>query len=389
MLLTLNDRQLSEMQENAVYRAHFNFLGVTLTLSSDAPDAVAVLSAIYHNFISPEQPTPHITCFIINKLHANSKPFAVVNGRAYTLFQDELFISHAHMLFFQQVLDTIDDHMLIHAGVVAQEDHGVIISGPSTYGKTTLMLELVSRGFKFFSDEFCPIKLETNAISAFPRSIGIRESNPFLKLVDRNSCLLMKNIGRGNKYLVNCDELFPQSRGSICKARYLILLRNKRNSNNTDNRSAIDLALFKENPLIIKEICSNNGIEHIETYFESDYVVYRFDIPVQAGLTKAFRDICSRHTNEIFYQELVTQDVPDYSITPHMQPITKTAAAFEVLKNLRNRSKDSRLLDKFNHKSSLLLLSIGEFLNDVDCYEMTTGPLTEMADMIESLYKKG
>lgn len=389
MFLILNNRQLSEIQETAVYRTHFNFLGVNLALASDAADAVAILSAMYQNFITPEQPSPHSTCYIIKGSNTTSESLAVVNGKAYTLFKDELFISHAHMLFFQHVVDCIDDHMLIHAGVVANKEYGVIISGPSTYGKTTLMLELVSRGFKFFSDEFCPVRLEDFAISAFPRSIGIRESNPFLKQLDRHSCLFLKNIGRGKKYLVNCDELFPHSRGTSCTARYLILLRNQQTNDTTDHRNMIDLALYNENPLIINEICSHAGIEHIGTYFESDYIVYRFIIPVQTGLTKAFRDICSRYTNQIFYQERVTQDVPDFNSAPQLNPITKSTASIEVLKNLRNRSRDSKLLNKFNHKSSQLLLTIGGFLDGVECYEMTTGPLKEMADMIELLYQKG
>jgi len=389
MFLSLNNRQLAEIQETAVYRNNFNFLGVHLFLASDDSDAVAIFSAMYQNFIEPEQPTPHITCYVIKGSHITGEPFAVVNGRAHTLFKDELFISHAHMQFFQTVLDSIDGYMLIHAGVVAHKEHGIIISGPSTYGKTTLMLELISRGFKFFSDEFCAVKLDTYTISAFPRSLGIRDSNPFLKHFDKNSCLLLKNIGRGNKYLVDCDELFPDSRGTSCTARYLILLRNKQAGDISDHKKMIDLALYAENPSIINEICSLAGIEHIGTYFESDYVVYRFIIPVQPGLTKAFSSICSRNINEIFYQELVTQDVPDFSVAPHLQPIKKSAASFEVLKNLRNRSRDSKLLDKFNHKNSQLLLTISDFLNGVECYEVNTGPLKEMADMIELLYQKG
>jgi|GEM_PF-973476 len=389
MFLCLNNRQLTEVQETAVYQTHFNFLGVNITLSSDASDAVAIFSAMYKNFIAPTQPTPHITYYIIKSSHITGEPFAVVNGRARKLFKDELFISHAHMLFFQQVLDFIEDHMLIHAGVVAREEHGIIISGPSTYGKTTLMLEMISRGFKFFSDEFCAVRLGNYTINAFPRSLGIRENNPFLKYFDMNSCLLLKNIGRGNKYLVDCDELFPNSRGTNCTARYLILLRNKQTSENSDHKNMIDLALYSENNLLVNEMCCHAGIEHIGTYFESDYVVYRFIISLQLGLNKAFRDICSRYSNEIFYQELVTQNVPDFSVAPHLQPIKKSAASFEVLKNLRNRSRNSKLLDKFNHKSSQLLLEIGNFLNGVECYEMTTGPLKEMADMIELLYQKG
>jgi hypothetical protein len=298
-------------------------------------------------------------------------------------------MSHAHMIIFQQVLDSIDNHMLIHAGVVARDGRGIIISGPSTYGKSTLMLELVSRGYKFYSDEFCPVNLTDYTISAFPRSIGLRESNPFLNRLDKHTCLLMKNIGRGKKYLVDCEDLFPDSRGSCCKAQYLILLHNKQSMNCVQNNSTIDLALYHDDQAIVDEICQNTGIEHLGTFIESDYVVYRFSINLQNGMTKKFRDICSRYSNNIFYQERVTQEEADFTAEPCLRPIARSSASLELLKNLRNRSSCSRLLDKFNHKTSRLLFTISDFLNGVECYEMTTGPLLRMADMLDELYKKG
>jgi hypothetical protein len=389
MFLTLNDKQLSSIKRSAVHSAHFRFLNVSLTFSSDSIEAVDIFSAMYQNFMASAQPVSDIMCYIIKDTDTGSKPAAVVNGRAYELFEDELFISHAHMIVFQHVLDTIDDHLLIHAGVVAKEGRGIIISGPSTYGKTTMMLELVSRGFKFYSDEFCAVNLSDSTITAFPRSIGLRESNPFLNRTDKSKCLLLKNIGRGKKYLVNCDNLFPNSRGSICKAHYLILLKNKQTTENMNNKTTIDLALYNDNQTLADEICSHDGIDHVGTYMESDYVVYRFSIPLQTGLTKAFRDICNRYTDQIFYQERVTQEDPDFISEPFLKPIAKSAASLEILKNLRNRSIHSKLLNKFNHKSSQLLLTIGDFLNGVECYEMTTGPLNKMAAMIESLYQKG
>jgi hypothetical protein len=389
MFLTLTSAQTKNIKEAALYKAYFQFLGVQLGLAADTAEAVEVFSAMYRNFTSQPQPAPHIMCYIQRDAVANGKPIALVNDRAYQLFEDELFMSHAHMVIFQQVLDSIDDHMLIHAGVVAREGRGVIISGPSTYGKSTLMLELVSRGYTFLSDEFCPIKLDTFTVSAFPRSIGLRKSSPFLNRVDKHNGLLLKNIGRGEKYLVNCDDLFPDSRGSCCKAQYLIFLRNGKSSNSMQNSTTIDLALYHDNQAVVDEICCHHGIDHVGTYIESDYVVYRFSIILRDGLTKTFRDICARYSNQIFYQERVTQEEADFTAVPHLQPIARSSASLELLKNLRNRSSRSKLLDAFNRKSSRLLLTIGDFLNGVECYEMTTGPLLKMADMIEELYQKG
>lgn len=389
MFLNLTNDQLHDIKEAALYRVNFHFLGVQLALAADTPDTVEIFSTMYRNFLAESQTAANIICYIQKKPVTGSKPIVLVNEIAYELFADDLFMSHAHMIIFQQVLDNIDSHMLIHAGVVGRDGRGIIISGPSTFGKSTLMLELVSRGYKYYSDEFCPVNLSDYTIAAFPRSIGIREGNPFLNRIDKRTCLLLKNIGRGTKYLVNCEDIFPDSKGHCCKAQYLILLCNRKHSTGMQHNSMIDLALYHDDQAIVNEICRHTGINLIGTYIESDYVVYRFSITLQHGMTKIFRDICSRYSNKIFYQERVTQDEADFTSSPCIQPIACSAASLELLKNLRNRSSCSKLSDKFNNKSSQLLMAIGHFLNGVECYEMTTGSLKEMADMIELLYQKG
>jgi hypothetical protein len=91
MFLTLNDKQLSAIKRPAVHSAHFRFLNVSLTFSSDSIEAVDIFSDMYQKFMSSEQPLPDIMCYIIKDTATRSKPAAVVNGKAYELFEDELF----------------------------------------------------------------------------------------------------------------------------------------------------------------------------------------------------------------------------------------------------------------------------------------------------------
>jgi len=285
----------------------------------------------------------------------------------------------------QHVIDAINDHLLIHAGVVAKNGRGFIISGPSAFGKTTLMLELVARGYKFYSDEFCALRLSDFAISAFPRSLGIRKNSPFLKNIEVNKCLLLKNIGRGEKFLIDCKELFPESIGSSCNARYFILLRGVRNKEHTIQNTIIDLALYRSNQELIVSLCKNAGIELIETCRENNYIIYRFLIALHTGLMNTFRSICDQYRDDIFYQEQVVNEIPDFTALPNIERLSKSQASLEMLKSIRNRSSKSKLLERFNGKNSQLLLTIGDFLRNIDCYEMKTGSLHAMAEMIDAL----
>lgn len=384
MLLNLHKQELEDIKNAACYSRQFQFLNAGLTLYSDDTAFIETFSSIYQNFIQPAQPKNNILCYIL-KNGMQKSPVAVVDGIGYQLFEKELFFSHAHMIVLQHVIDAINDHLLIHAGVVAKNGRGFIISGPSAFGKTTLMLELVARGYKFYSDEFCALRLSDFAISAFPRSLGIRKNSPFLKNIEVNKCLLLKNIGRGEKFLIDCKELFPESIGSSCNARYFILLRGVRNKEHTIQNTIIDLALYSNNQELIESLCKNEGIELIETCTENNYIIYRFLIALHTGLMNTFRSICDQYRDDIFYQEQVVNEIPDFTALPNIERLSKSQASLEMLKSIRNRSSKSKLLERFNGKNSQLLLTIGDFLRNIDCYEMKTGSLHAMAEMIDAL----
>ena len=384
MLLNLHKQELEDIKNAACYSRQFQFLNAGLTLYSDDTAFIETFSSIYQNFIQPAQPKNNILCYIL-KNGMQKSPVAVVDGIGYQLFEKELFFSHAHMIVVQHVIDAINDHLLIHAGVVAKNGRGFIISGPSAFGKTTLMLELVARGYKFYSDEFCALRLSDFAISAFPRSLGIRKNSPFLKNIEINKCLLLKNIGRGEKFLIDCKELFPESIGSRCNARYFILLRGVRNKEHTIQNTIIDLALYSNNQELIESLCKNEGIELIETCTENNYIIYRFLIALHTGLMNTFRSICDQYRDDIFYQEQVVNEIPDFTALPNIERLSKSQASLEMLKSIRNRSSKSKLLERFNGKNSQLLLTIGDFLRNIDCYEMKTGSLHAMAEMIDAL----
>jgi len=384
MLLSLQKQEFEDIKGAACYSQQFQFLNAGLTLYADTTAFIDIFSSIYQNFIQPSQPKTNILCYII-KGGTEKSPLAVVDGIAYQLFANELFFSHAHMVVMQHVIDAIGDHLLIHAGVVAKNGKGFIIAGPSAFGKTTLMLELVSRGYKFYSDEFCAVRLSDFAICAFPRSLGIRKNSPFLQHIDATKCLLLKNIGRGEKFLIDCKELFSGSIGSNCDARYFILLRGALNEAQATDKTIIDLALYRKNQQLIKTLCKNDGIELMETYAENNYVIYRFSIPLHTGLMNTFRNVCSRYRDDIFYQEQLVNENPDFTASPSIGSLSKSQASLEVLKNIRNRSSKSKLLERFNSKNSQLLFIIGDFLKDIDCYEMKIGSLQAMAEMIDAL----
>ena len=83
----------------------------------------------------------------------------------------------------------------IHAGAVESDGGATLLSGRSGAGKTTLVLNLLQRGFRLLSDELAIVEPSTQRILPYRRSLHIRpgtpELIPALRLVERPSPMLV------------------------------------------------------------------------------------------------------------------------------------------------------------------------------------------------------
>lgn len=64
-------------------------------------------------------------------------------------------------------------HVLMHAGCVASDGAGLILSGPMEAGKSTLVTYLVLHGFGYLSDELAALSLDDGLLYPVPCPIGL------------------------------------------------------------------------------------------------------------------------------------------------------------------------------------------------------------------------
>ncbi|MCK0070426.1 HprK-related kinase A [Kordiimonas laminariae] len=64
--------------------------------------------------------------------------------------------------------------LTFHAGAVANENGGVLISGASGSGKSTLTTALMQEGYRLFSDEFGLLSLDKAEINPYPRPVSLK-----------------------------------------------------------------------------------------------------------------------------------------------------------------------------------------------------------------------
>jgi hypothetical protein len=112
---------------------------------------------------------------------------------------------------------------LFHAGVVSLDGAGVVMVAPSKMGKTTLTLQLVSRGCGFLSDEIACLDPETGLLEPFPRKINLRESTRELLGLEALAEAHPERLEASSGELsVDIEEMVPGSLAGPCPLRYLL-----------------------------------------------------------------------------------------------------------------------------------------------------------------------
>lgn len=71
------------------------------------------------------------------------------------------------------VVSKIGDRLVIHSAAVARGGRAIVLPAASGYGKTTLTLALLSRGWDFISDELVIVD-EVAAVTPYPRAMNVR-----------------------------------------------------------------------------------------------------------------------------------------------------------------------------------------------------------------------
>lgn len=117
-------------------------------------------------------------------------------------------------------------YTIIHGACVAKNDMGIIISGNKRAGKTTTMLNLLSKGYDYICNDRIAIKKHGDEYVAvgIPFSMGIT-LNDSKKLFDISKFRIDKDCGEDKVYIENnqVEDLFGVNMKSITNVKFIIV----------------------------------------------------------------------------------------------------------------------------------------------------------------------
>ncbi|MDQ6779904.1 MAG: hypothetical protein M3Z37_01950 [Candidatus Eremiobacteraeota bacterium] len=161
-----------------IHVAAFKALDRMLVVRSEAPEIIEYLNAVYHHLRTEGPSSGAIDTGRIGGADAepwlffNDEPVEHRETGADTTFRRAFYGSGT--LFRRSLRLNAEWHSL-YGAALRLGDRAILISAQSGIGKTTLALELMRRGAKFYSDELAFVHKRDRLVSGLPRTLMIRE----------------------------------------------------------------------------------------------------------------------------------------------------------------------------------------------------------------------
>jgi hypothetical protein len=371
------------VHEPPVATNSYRFSDLTISVTSDSPLFARFFADLHHAFRVPD-PGPAALAFELSAAQG------ILSLAGETLLQAE-----PDLLFpaaCERILDLVAAHtarhIMIHAGAVSWGSAGTLIPGYSYHGKTTLILELVRRGFGFLSDEIAALDRTTGLVDPFPRRPRVWPRT--LALLDaagieREPGELVP--GPGGKVVLDVERLRPGTVGRPVQPAYLVALWNPANDANPIDRPERTwyVVLNRLPPDLVGRIATVPNILSVAPVPEAaGGVVLRLVIP--RGEARVALDQVAglaRAAGAVVLDEVKGgQWAPDFETVPALEPMSAVDAAVELVRHFRG-GPDSRLLQGAAAIGpSRLFLELAGLAGRLTPYRLRVGRLDAMADLI-------
>ena len=377
--LHIPHNELASLKEEAALTGAYQFLDVRFSVSSDDEGIVFLFDQMYQRFKIRPDDVEHQFYVVTSKNRFNT-PLVIFREQAYPIFANKPMYNHAYMVIFRHISNLFRNFYIIHAGVVSKGVDGIVFAGQSCFGKTTLTLELVRKGYSFLSDEFCPIERGTMRILPFPRTLSLNEESVAILKNVPHAITAQENDERGKK-LFDIDVWKEGSIGQHAIGKYFFFVRGRKSK---QEERTFYLLLMKEDHELIRELKDIPGVSLTSRNETEHYMLYRFTFRQGEGLINKFEKTCQKYPRNIVHHEVTPFEEPYFDREPSIEEIPKSKAAIELMRNMVNRSHDA-LVMKNCKTSSQLLLNLGEVVSQAKCYELFTGKLDQMVELVTKI----
>jgi hypothetical protein len=315
-------------------------------------------------------------------------PVIILDEEVRVLKNLRLLEGHIYEAILYDIIARIRSHFLIHAGVITYNDQAVIIVADSKHGKTTTVLELVRRGFKFLSDEMAALGRLDHQVYPFPRSLRIRPDT--LERVGFAEAAIGAPVWL-DKLILDIETIQPDSLGAATTISHIVILQNPTQSEQKPNNSNHVFSVYVDHldDELLATIGQIKGVSKVCPQFTlSDYPQFTLQATHRVSVFSQIQAICRERETIVLGVSWGEKTAPVFNEPARLQAIPKSQAAMSLLHQFLPGSQSTIPQDEFKGNSTQLFMELATLIGQARCYKLSVGPLNQMANLICDLFDR-
>jgi len=377
------------LTEQAPYNTVYRFLDTTVDIRSDSRAFLGLFEHMYSRFRASDGERPQATCAVIER-----DSTVIADGELLVVDDPASLAERAYEHILNAIVARIRSHILVHAGVVSWEDRAAVFPAYSGHGKTTLMLELVSRGFRFLSDEVAAFDRDRRLVVPFPRSLRIRPGTLALFQqrgaltgdLERDAALVPRWQGR---LILDIERIYPGSLGVPCPGGYVIVLENPAVPVRGLDAPERTLYVIPERitDALVREIERVEGVGEVFVLPGTAFPTLRLRAERNALVTPHVERVCREQGIRVLDVIKGGRDLPDFGGSPTLDPLSPSEATMELLRRFRGGPGAALVDQVYQGNTVQMFVEMADLIAGMPCYRLAVGNLDEMADLVCDLVR--
>jgi hypothetical protein len=374
--------------DSSIHQSKLRFFDLDADIQSDSSAYTDLFDRMYRRFRAPASRPPGQRQIEFTVLTGPDNrwghPMMILDGEPWPIRDTAILEGYTYDVVLNAILASVRSHFLIHAGVVARDDRGIVLAADSAHGKTTLVLELVRRGWKFLSDEMAALGRADGRVHPFPRSLRIRpgtlELAGFAGAADGAPQWL-------DKLLLDIEEIQPGSMGRTAAISHVVVLHDPAETQgvNTDSpERELTVCVDRLDDGLLMAVRRIEGVAEVLPGVDRGYPAIRLRTAGQSRMPilSQIEALCQARRTLVLDVVKRTESCPTFATHARLQPIARSKAVLELLRRFQGGHKSTLLQEEFDGSSTRMFMELAGILDQANCYQLFVGPLGEMADLI-------
>ena len=373
-------------KNSTTFQLKLRFFDLEANIKSDSGNFISLFTQMYRRFQVDTQLPPAQTSaeFILLTKPDNQwgKPVIILDGEVLPLCDQRLLEGYAYESILSAIVTRVRSHLLIHAGVVSRDGQGVILVADARHGKTTLVLELIRRGFQFLSDEMAALGRADRLVHPFPRSLRIRTGTLQLAGFPDMSESAQKWLG---KLILDIGEIKPGCLGKAVPISHIIILQDQadNNGNKPEHREReLSILLDRLDDALLSGIRQYEDVFEVRVNIESGYPLLKIHAARPMFVLSQIEALCRKRQILVLNVVKGVEAFPAFKLPAQLKSLSKNQAVVELLRRFQGGYKSELLQKEFKANSTRLFMELSSLVAQANCHQLFVGPLNEMADLV-------